>query len=215
MTYTLITPKLTWSFTPYYSFTNNDITGTRYTDGQDIVATYDNVMKKKSLGFSSYTQWQPFKGTSLRLNGAVNYSRISIPSPAIQNRGCWGDIYFDVEQKLPWKLTFETNLSIEFGRPVYTPYLYEGRWNTYSFYLTRRFLKDKLTLMIYSNKPFTKRQEYNTRTVKGDFIGQETFWGKPREFGISLSWNFGKLRANVKKVDRSIKNDDLVGGMKQ
>ena len=51
MTYTLITPKLTWSFTPYYSFTNNDITGTRYTDGQDIVATYANVMKKKKFGF--------------------------------------------------------------------------------------------------------------------------------------------------------------------
>ena len=69
--------------------------------------------------------------------------------------------------------------------------------------------------MIYSNNPFTKRQEYNTRTVKGDFIGQEKSWDKPREFGISLSWKFGKLRANVKKVDRSIKNDDLVGGMKQ
>ena len=215
MTYTLIIPKLTWSFTPYYSFTNNAIIGTRYTDGQDIVATYDNVMKKRSLGFSSYTQWQPFKGTSLRLNGAVNYSRISIPSPAIQNRGCWGDIYFDVEQKLPWKLTFDMNLYVQFGRPVYTPYLYGDRWNNYIFNLTRRFLKDKLTLTLYSKMPFTKRQEYNTRTVKGDFIGQDKSWGKPREFGISLSWNFGKLRANVKKVDRSIKNDDLVGGMKQ
>lgn len=214
MTYTLITPKLTWSFTPYYTFTNNDITGTRYTAGQDIVATYDNVMKKRSMGFSSYTQWQPFTGTSLSLNGSVNYSRISIPSPSIKNKGCWGDIYFDVEQKLPWKLTFETSLSIEFGRPVYTPYLYEGHWNNYMFYLTRRFLKDKLTLTLYSNMPFLKRQEYITHTVKGDFIGQEKSWGKPREFGISLSWNFGKLRANVKKVARSIQNDDLVGGVK-
>jgi len=50
--------------------------------------------------------------------------------------------------------------------------------------------------------------------VKGDFIGQDKSWGKPREFGISLSWNFGKLSANVKKVARSIQNDDLVGGVK-
>ena len=171
-------------------------------------------MKKRSLGFSSYTQWQPFTGTSLSLNGSVNYSRISIPSPSIKNRGCWGDIYFAVEQKLPWKLTFEMNLDVQFGRPVYTPYLYGDRWNNYIFNLTRRFLKDKLTLTLYSKMPFTKRQEYNTRTVKGDFIGQDKSWGKPREFGISLSWNFGKLRANVKKVARSIQNDDLVGGVK-
>lgn len=34
-----------------------------------------------------------------------------------------------------------------------------------------------------------------------------------RYVGISISWRFGSLRGGVKSVDRTIENDDIVGGI--
>ncbi|MBF1597368.1 MAG: hypothetical protein HXO33_07580, partial [Prevotella sp.] len=53
------------------------------------------------------------------------------------------------------------------------------------------------------------------RIVRGDYTGYERAVMKPQRFEIGLSWSFGKLKASVKKAERSIQNDDLVGGGKK
>ena len=81
--------------------------------------------------------------------------------------------------------------------------------------MTRRFFKDKLTVSISAESPFIKERSSTYRIVRGDYTGYERSVMKPKCFGIRLSWNFGKLKASVKKAERSIKNDDLVGGEKK
>ena len=213
--YMLVTSKLTLQLSPYYSFTNNGIGRILYEQNRKDVSTYQNVLKSKVFGISSYTEWTPFTGTSFTLNADIRYARITLPTPYLKNSGCGGGIYFNWEQKIPWKLTLTTSLGGEYGNRVYNPYAIEGHWFYYNFTLTRRFLKDKLTVSLSAESPFVKERSTTYRIVQGDYTGYERAVMKPQCFKIGLSWKFGKLRASVKKAARSIENDDLVGSNKK
>ena len=213
--YMLVTSKLTLQLSPYYSYTNNGIANIIYEQNRKDVSTYQNVLKSKVFGISSYTEWTPFTGTSFTLNADIRYARITLPTPAIKNSGCGGGIYFNWEQKIPWELTLTTSIGGEYGNRVYDPYAIEGRWFYYYFTLTRRFFKDKLTVSISAESPFIKERSTTYRIVRGDYTGYERSVMYPRYFYIGFSWSFGKLKASVKRAARSIENDDLVGSKKK
>ena len=213
--YMLVTSKLTLQLSPYYSYTNNGIANIIYEQNRKDVSTYQNVLKSKVFGISSYTEWTPFTGTSFTLNADIRYARITLPTPYIKNSGCGGGIYFNWEQKIPWELTLTTSIGGEYGNRVYDPYAIEGRWFYYYFTLTRRFFKDKLTVSLSAESPFIKERSTTYRIVRGDYTGYERSVMYPRYFNIGFSWSFGKLKASVKKAARSIENDDLVGSKKK
>ena len=167
--YMLVTSKLTLQLSPYYSYTNNGIANIIYEQNRKDVSTYQNVLKSKVFGISSYTEWTPFTGTSFTLNADIRYARITLPTPYIKNSGCGGDIYFNWEQKVPWKLTLTTSIGGEYGNRVYDPYAIEGHWFYYDFTLTRRFFKDKLTVSISAESPFIKERSSTYRIVQGDY----------------------------------------------
>ena len=215
LVYMLVTSKFTLQLSPYYSFTNNGIGRILYEQNRKDVSTYQNVLKSKVFGISSYTEWTPFTGTSFTLNADIRYARITLPTPYIKNSGCGGDIYFNWEQKVPWKLTLTTSIGGEYGNRVYDPYAIEGHWFYYDFTLTRRFFKDKLTVSISAESPFIKERSSTYRIVRGHYTGYERSVMYPQRFNIGFSWSFGKLKASVKTAARSIENDDLVGSKKK
>ncbi len=145
----------------------------------------------------------------------MRYTRITLPTPYLKNSGCGGGIYFNWVQEIPWKLTLTTSIGGEYGNRIYNPYAIEGRWFYYNFTLTRLFFKDKLTVSLSANSPFSKDKTTTYNIVRGDYTGYERSVMYPRYFNIGFSWSFGKLKASVKKAVRSIKNDDLVGGEKK
>ena len=213
--YMLVTSKLTLQLSPYYSYTNNGIANIIYEQNRKDVSTYQNVLKSKVFGISSYTEWTPFTGTSFTLNASIRYARITLPTPYIRNSGCGGGIYFNWEQKIPWELTLTTSIGGEYGNRVYDPYAIEGHWFYYDFTLTRRFFKDKLTVSISAESPFIKERSSTYRIVQGDYTGYERSVMYPKCFHIGFSWSFGKLKASVERAARSIENDDLVGSKKK
>ena len=215
LVYMLVTSKFTLQLSPYYSFTNNGIGRILYEQNRKDVSTFQNILKSKIFGISSYTEWTPFTGTSFTLNASMRYARITLPTPSTKNSGCGGGIYFNWEQKIPWELTLTTSIGGEYGNRVYDPYAIEGHWFYYNFTLTRRFLKDKLTVSLSAESPFVKERSTTYRIVQGDYTGYERAVMKPQCFKIGLSWKFGKLRASVKRAARSIENDDLVGSKKK
>ena len=77
------------------------------------------------------------------------------------------------------------------------------------------FFKDKLTVSISAESPFIKEKSSTYRIVRGDYTGYERSVMYPQRFSIGFSWSFGKLKASVKKAERSIQNNDLVGGEKK
>ena len=213
--YMLVTSKLTLQLSPYYSYTNNGIGHILYEQNRKDVSTFQNVLKSKVFGISSYTEWTPFTGTSFTLNASMRYARITLPTPSTKNSGCGGGIYFNWEQKIPWDLTLTTSIGGEYGNRIYNPYAIEGRWFYYNFTLTRLFFKDKLTVSLSANSPFIKERSSTYRIVRGDYTGYERSVMYPQRFNIGFSWSFGKLKASVKTAARSIENDDLVGSKKK
>ena len=213
--YMLVASKLTLQLSPYYSYTNNGIANIIYEQNRKDVSTYQNVLKSKVFGISSYTEWTPFTGTSFTLNASMRYARITLPTPYLKNSGCGGGIYFNWEQKIPWELTLTTSIGGEYGNRIYNPYAIEGHWFYYDFTLTRRFFKDKLTVSISAESPFIKERSSTYRIVQGDYTGYERSVMYPQRFNIGFSWSFGKLKASVKTAARSIENDDLVGSKKK
>ena len=215
LVYMLVASKLTLQLSPYYSFTNNGIGRILYEQNRKDVSTYQNVLKSKVFGISSYTEWTPFTGTSFTLNASMRYARITLPTPYIKNSGCGGGIYFNWEQKIPWELTLTTSIGGEYGNRIYDPYAIEGHWFYYDFTLTRRFFKDKLTVSISAESPFINERSTTYRIVRGDYTGYERSVMYPKCFHIGFSWSFGKLKESVKTAARSIENDDLVGSNKK
>ena len=215
LVYMLVTSKFTLQLSPYYSFTNNGIGRILYEQNRKDVSTFQNILKSKIFGISSYTEWTPFTGTSFTLNASMRYARITLPTPSLKNSGCGGGIYFNWEQKIPWELTLTTSIGGEYGNRIYDPYAIEGHWFYYDFTLTRRFFKDKLTVSISAESPFIKERSSTYRIVRGDYTGYECSVMYPRYFNIGFSWSFGKLKASVKRAARSIENDDLVGSNKK
>ena len=215
LVYMLVASKLTLQLSPYYSFTNNGIGRILYEQNRKDVSTFQNILKSKIFGISSYTEWTPFTGTSFTLNASMRYARITLPTPYIKNSGCGGGIYFNWEQKIPWKLTLTTSIGGEYGNRIYDPYAIEGHWFYYDFTLTRRFFKDKLTVSISAESPFINERSTTYRIVRGDYTGYERSVMYPKCFHIGFSWSFGKLKESVKTAARSIENDDLVGSNKK
>jgi len=52
--------------------------------------------------------------------------------------------------------------------------------------------------------------------TQGDVTGWTRYEQRQgRKFGISISYRFGSLSTRVKKADKTIENDDLIGSGKQ
>ncbi len=51
-----------------------------------------------------------------------------------------------------------------------------------------------------------------TTTKSADFHDVSTNWRSAREFRFSISYRFGTMKGQIKKVKRGISNDDSKGG---
>ena len=64
--------------------------------------------------------------------------------------------------------------------------------------------------------PFSgKYMNMKSHITQGDVTGWTRYEQQLRRFGISISYRFGSLTTRVKKADKTIENDDLIGSGKQ
>ena len=216
MTYMKIGSKLTFSLSPSISFSNNRITGIQYTDGDVLVSTYANTLKIRHINLSGFMQWAIGPTTSFTLNGSVgNYNYESRDLNLKNNR--WVAFYYaQLNQQLPWKLRFAATLS---GRSGGIVGLYGHHTGTmyYNFSLQRSFLKeDRLTVNLSTANLFnsSKFNKITMYTTHGDYTGSDRYWQFLREFRLTVTFRFGSLKASVKQTNKTIENNDLVGGSK-
>ena len=212
-TYTFIHPKLTLNASAGYSFSNDQITQLIYTDGDTRHETYGNIGKMRDGWFSLYAQWMPGKKTNISLNASTFYNYYGNDNFDIANSR-WGvSAFARLSQELPWKL----RLSLSGGRNdggVWDLYTYARHNYFYVIGLQRSFLKDdRLTVQLFAMNPIgSKYQKWDAITRYGDYTGREISRYPQRMFQVAVSFNFGSLKASVKKTRTTITNDDVVGG---
>ena len=164
---------------------------------------------------SGFFQWQIHANTSLMFNGQFGYGKVKNKALNLKAEG-WSMFFFSqLTQKLPWKLRLTANGGMWKQEP--SLYGHSSANGFYSFGLQRSFLKDdRLTISINANKPFSSRYNcFKSYTDRGDYTGWNKMWFDQRQITFSISYRFGSLKAQVKKADKTIENNDVVGGSSQ
>ncbi len=205
---------LTLQLAPSWQFTNGGIASVESAQGNVRYQTYDNIQRYHRAGFEQYVQWRPFSSTTLVVNNNMRYEHHKNPNLGYSNNGCSDNFYFDLSQQLPWKLRFSLGGYGQIGRRPTNVYSVQHSWYGWYTNLQRSFLKeDRLTVRIGANDLFRRERSFVTARVNGDFLDRTTSYNPVRQLNFSLTYRFGSLKAQVKKVDHSIENDDVVGGI--
>ena len=205
---------LTLQLAPSWQFTNGGIASVESAQGNVRYLTYDNIQRYHRAGFEQYVQWRPFSSTTLVVNNNVRYEHHKNPNLGYSNNGWSDNFYFDLSQQLPWKLRFSLGGYGQIGRRPTNVYSVQHSWYGWYTNLQRSFLKeDRLTVRIGANDLFRRERSFVTARVNGDFLDHTTSYNPVRQLNFSLTYRFGSLKAQVKKVDHSIANDDVVGGI--
>ena len=216
ITYMYIGQRLTLQLVPQYSYYHNGIGSLVYSHGDVRYSTYGNNLRQHRWQMEGYAQWKPFDGTTLVANLNFTDNHAENIDAGLKQHTDNLYYYFNLSQKLPWKLRFTAYTFGQFGHSPMNIYAYSRAWNCYAFTLQRSFLSDdRLTVRLLACAPFHKDMHNKTRTTQGDIIG----WGdnvntaNGRYFKLTLSYRFGKLKASVKKTETTIENSDEVGGI--
>ena len=205
---------LTLQLAPSWQFSNGGIASVETAQGNVRYLTYDNIQRYHRAGFEQYLQWRPFSSTTLVVNNNVRYEHHKNPNLGYSNNGWSDNFYFDLSQQLPWKLRFSLGGYGQIGRRPTNVYSVQHSWYGWYTNLQRSFLKeDRLTVRIGANDLFRRERSFVTASVNGDFLDRTTSYNPVRQLNFSLTYRFGSLKAQVKKVDHSIANDDVVGGI--
>ena len=216
LTYMLIKPKFNVNFSTTYAFTNNGIASVRFLDADNIIhSTYANIGRTRDVGFQAFAQWSPGSKTRLMINGGVTYQYASQEGMSMHRWSPRG--YFQVSQELPLKIWAEGSVFFNGSgiNGVYGYYTASAINNMYyNIQLRRNFLKeDRLSVSLIAMNPIGPSTRHQTSyIVNGDYTGRtDSFNYFSHGFMVSISYRFGSLNAQVKKVSKGIDNDDLVG----
>ena len=212
--YSYILPHLTLQIAPAYNFSSGGISSIQTAKNDIRYNTYDNILRYRRFSIEQYVQWKPFDGTTIVFNNNLRYEHNENPNLGYRTFGWSDNFYANLSQKLPWKLLF---YAVTYGKVGHSPsgiYYLQHSYYGYYFSLQRSFLKDdRLTVRLGANAPFNKYWTSEAETVNGDYRDYQKSWNRARSFSLSVTWRFGSLKANVKKTEHSIENDDVVGGI--
>ena len=216
LTYMHVGPKLTYNITPQFQFSNNGIGAVKWADGLVQVSTYANTLKTYSTTLSAFVQWMAFQKTNIMLNGSVGYNYYKSNELNLKNDRFNTNFFVNVTQYLPWKLQL-SGFAGMMGGSINDLYGRMGDIFFHGFSLQRSFLKeDRLTVQLQAVVPFSgKYMKIKQYLTQGDVTGWTRYEQQVRRFGINISYRFGSLSTRVKKADKSIENDDLIGSGKQ
>lgn len=210
--YAFMHKKWNMSLMPTVAISNNGITyfsemrddGIRY-------STITNDLRTRRAGMSAMLMFRPHEKFSMSVSMRGTWMRYSLESQGIDTEG-WG---FSESMNAEIKLWKGGTLSI--NESLFRSGVYLGsrnsQWNVYyGFYVTQKFLKDRLTLTVSGNNPFRGDMVYRSRGETPTYVSSNESRAKSESYSVGLSWRFGNKRADVKRVRKSISNDDSVAG---
>ena len=215
LSYGYVAPKFNMNISVYASFVNNSIESARTLQEYNgiegvIVSTYENVGKYSNVGGNFYIDYNPFKWVRFSAQGRSGYAHYK------NNDYSYGTYSWNVFSSLNFTLPWKVKLNIGGGgSSPWVGYKYRGTsWYYYYGSLMRSFLKgDKLTVSLDARDLFEKYRSYTSKSWEENIFSRESISKQPsRTFGISVSWRFGEMEAEIKKAERGISNSDVKSG---
>lgn len=191
-----------------YEFTKNGITSYSFVQDGVTNTTYDNIGKRNSFGLNTYIGWMPSSLVSFNFNGSVSYINIENQNDtSYRNSGFRTNMYAGITFRLPkdWRLnadggTFMPPVQLQTTNSIFY---------FYNFNIMKQMFKKKLAIRLNIQNPFNEFIKLKSTTKGEGFYQTSTHYRSARSIGISVSYQFGELKKSIKKIERSIKNDDI------
>ena len=174
-------------------------------------STYGNMGKRQQVGLFLYGSWNPVPLFRIYMNGGLDYTNIdSKKSLGLTKDGVAGRIFAGTQFNLP------KDFRINLHGGYFSPWIQlQGKQSPFYFAglnISKDFLKKKLSVSLGAQNPFWKTMKMESTTTGEGFVDRSTTWRHAREFRLSVSYRFGTMKGQIKKVRRGISNDDTKGG---
>ncbi len=209
LVYNLFTPKWMMNLTLRESICNNAIESYSFYDAKGLLnTTYGNIVKNHQTGLNAYINWNATKNTRIMLNGDLSYVDLKSNALEMSNSGWQSNVMLGLQQTLPLNIRLSANVMT-----ATKSYTLQGNTSGHNFVmgsLTRTFLHDRLSLSVMAFMPLDgKNLEMKTMTRGKNFVTQSCTSIPLRFVSLSVSYTLGGNGTTVKKVKRTIQNDEL------
>ena len=211
--YNLSGPKWVVSVRLADHFSGNGIFKYTVLKGDISESTYGNIVGRNTVGANVYVNWNASGKTRIFFSADGGYQKFWGDKLVLKNEGFGLSTMTGFQQVLPWDLRLSSSLSLSTRT-----YDLQG-WSKSPSYLgvrlAKSFLDDRLVLTLSGMTNLNKGKAENKYHMRAaDFTSTNLSLIPWRSIGLSVSYSFGKKQISVKRTDRSIVNDDLVGGPK-
>ena len=199
--------KLYMRWAMAYGYADRVILNHRFLVGDILHITKGNIGIRHTVQLSGFLSSKVTKTSSLRLTPSLSYSVYRAAALGKSNRGFFFNLRGQWEQELPW------NLFLELSGRYNTPYIWlEGKGFKdfgYNVTLSRSFLNSHLRISCsasnFSPIHYTRYSEYYSDNY-ASFSSSRDYHAA---FSLNIRYSFGKLKASVKRTEKTIENDDI------
>ena len=211
LNYSFFSTKMTINVSTSYSYINNSIQSYTFInpDEPDVRQnTYGNIGRNQRAGLFVNAGWTPNQVFRINFNSGLNYADMKSDELNTSNSGLTGNVFVDTQITLP--KDFRINAS---GQYMSGRVMLQGKQSGYYFAnlgVNKDFMQRKLTVSLSYNNPFSRFLKMTASTSNEYFATNNTSFRPMREARISISYRFGNMSESIRKVQRSIVNDDVL-----
>jgi len=212
LAYSLFKQKFNLNTTLSYSISTNGLTSYSFLDNGILNTTYGGFLHSKDWQMSMFMNWMITPKTTWMANLEAGYKDLKSYRTGQHHSGFEVGGFTHVRQDLPWwQLKFSAGGGV-FRRGISL----SSDPSTFFFYfcrLSRSFLDDRLTISLGVSRPFHWNHTFKTTNEGTDYRQDMRIKvHNMGQVGIRINWRIGDLKTAVKKVERTIENDDVVSG---
>lgn len=198
-----------WDVSLKYTLCNDGIADYSFIDNGITYHTSGNIVNSRVFSSWGYVMANITSAMQLSVNFGLTYRDFRSSALNQKASGWGGSLYANYNYSMPWKLRL--NVYGGFGRMgQLNLQTYAGTWSTYGLSLSRSFLKDnRLTITIDAQDLFRDKRKFKAQSITPDYRTMNNTSQSSWTCGISVRYTFGGLKTDVKKVAKSIVNDDV------
>ena len=213
LNYSYFSAKYTLNASGSYSYTNNAISSYSFIDpaNPDVKhTTYGNIGSSQNSGIYATAGWTPNRIFRLNINGGLNYRNMKSAELDISNSGFFNTFYMNAQFTLP--KDFRINAYGQYQGKIVMLQGSQSALYIAGLSANKDFLKKKMTVSLSCTSPYSKYLNVNMSTTTEYFATTMKQAMPYRQVSINISYRFGSMKESIKKVQRGITNDDVMGG---
>ena len=213
LNYSYFSTKYTLNISPSYFYTNNAISNYSFIDPADPDVrrtTYGNTGSNQNASIYVTGGWTPNPTLRVNLNGGLYYREMKSAELDISNSGFGGNCYMNVQLTLP--KDFRINAMGQYQGKYIMLQGSQSALYIASIGINKDFLQKKMTVSLSYISPYSKYLKFDMSTKTEHFENNMKQAMPYRQGSISISYRFGSMKEGIRKAQRGITNDDVMGG---